>query len=79
MMVPTKSMEWFLLVIKTKCNFLFMIQLSWLCFSDSGYYYDDEKAAKKLVRIKEKKNCSMEIFNFNFKPTLFREVTGRNK
>ena len=25
-----------------------MIQLSWLCFSDSGYYYDDKKAAKKL-------------------------------
>ena len=25
-----------------------MIQLSWLCFSDSGYYYDDKKATKKL-------------------------------
>ena len=23
--------------------------------------------------------CSMEIFNFNFKPTLLNEVTGRNK
>ena len=25
-----------------------MIQLSRLCFSDSGYYYDDKKDAKKL-------------------------------
>ena len=29
-------------------NFPFMIKYSRLCFSDSGYYYDDKKDAKKL-------------------------------
>ena len=29
-------------------NFPFMIKLSRLRFSDSGYYYDDKKDAKKL-------------------------------
>ena len=51
MMVPTKAMEWFLLVIITKCNFPFMIQLSWLCFSDSGYYYDDKKDKKEAKKL----------------------------
>ena len=32
----------------TYINFPFMMQLSRLCFSDSGYYYDDKKDAKKL-------------------------------
>ena len=32
----------------TYINFPFMTQLSRLCFSDSGYYYDDKKDAKKL-------------------------------
>ena len=57
-----------------------MIQLSWLCFSDSGYYYDDKKDAKKLDSgyyqyVYMKKNIYiMGIFNFNFKPTLFKEL-----
>ena len=32
----------------TYINFPFMMQLSRLCFSDSGYYYDDKKDTKKL-------------------------------
>ena len=38
------------LVIKRNLNFQsrFIKQLSRLCFSDSGYYYDDKKDAKKL-------------------------------
>ena len=32
----------------TSINFPFMTQLSRLYFSDSGYYYDDKKDAKKL-------------------------------
>ena len=32
----------------TYINLPFMMQLSRLFFSDSGYYYDDKKDAKKL-------------------------------
>ena len=32
-------------------SFPFMIQLSWLCFSDSGYYYDDKKDKKDAKKL----------------------------
>ena len=61
-----------------------MIKLSRLCFSDSGYYYDDKKDAKKLDSgyyqyVYMKKYLRTEIFKFNFKPTLFKEGTKGNK
>ena len=59
----------------TYINVPFMTQLSRLCFSDSGYYYDDKKDAKKFDsgdnRHVWKNICSIEIFNFTPKPTLF--------
>ena len=59
----------------TYINVPFMTQLSRLCFSDSGYYYDDKKDVKKLDsgdnRYVSKNICSIEIFNFTPKPTLF--------
>ena len=44
-------MECFFLEIKVKYKFPFMIQLSWLCFSDSGYYYDDKKDKKEAKKL----------------------------
>ena len=54
-----------------------MIQLSWLCFSDSGYYYDDKKYKKELdsgyYYIYMKKCLQHEKkFRFNTKPTLLK-------
>ena len=61
-----------------------MIKLSRLRFSDSGYYYDDKMDAKKLDSgyyqyVYMKNICRIEICKFNFKPTLFKEVTTGNK
>ena len=44
-------MECFYLALKAKKNFPFMIQLSWVCFSDSGYYYDDKKDKKEAKKL----------------------------
>ena len=65
-------------------NLPFLIKLSRLRFSDSGYYYDDKKDAKKLDsgsnRYVWKNICSIEIFKFTPKPTLFfKEVTRSRK
>ena len=56
--------------------------MSRLRCSDSGYYYDDKKDAKKLDsgsnRYVWKNICSIEIFKFTPKPTLFfKKLPGR--
>ena len=81
------EMGWFLLVIKTTCKLpvtvyktivSVMFQRFWLLLR----WQKGRKEAwfrLLLVRIYEKNVCRIEIFKFNFKPTLFKEVTRGNK
>ena len=81
------EMGWFLLVIKTTCKLpvtvyktivSVMFQRFWLLLR----WQKGRKEAwfrLLLVRIYEKNVCRIEIFQFNFKPTLFKEVTRGNK